>query len=139
MNFLRKNRSFTLVEIMIVVAIIAILSTIATAAIIRSRVNANETAAQAVIKSIIGAATIYQGAYGCYPAEIGFLVNDDPSYLDLPLEGGGTSSAIKYGYMFRLEGTTNTLSVIAEPWNPNVTGVRIFHADQTGEIVVQED
>ena len=55
-----SSRSFTLIELMIVIAIIAIIAAIAIPNLLSARLNANETAAIATLRNIISAQSQFQ-------------------------------------------------------------------------------
>ena len=57
-----KNKGFTLIELMIVVAIIAIIAAIAIPNLLRSRLQSNEAAAIGNLKTIVGAQTAFAAA-----------------------------------------------------------------------------
>ena len=52
---MRKEKGFTLIELMIVVAIIAIIASIAIPSLIRSRIAANERSAAAGLRTLVSA------------------------------------------------------------------------------------
>jgi prepilin-type N-terminal cleavage/methylation domain-containing protein len=79
-----RRRAFTLVEIMIVVAIIALLAAIAIPNLLRARLTANETTAQATLRTMSTAFETYAAAHsGTYPTAMdGQLTGITPPYLN---------------------------------------------------------
>ncbi len=127
------KKGFTLVEIMIVVAIIALLAAIAIPNLLRARHNANESAAIATLRTISTAEESYRAVqnpntYGTL-AQLAAAV---PPYIDATLATG-----TKQGYTFIMTGApaANTYTCTATPQTVGTTGTRIFTVDQTGVIM----
>ncbi|NLF57226.1 MAG: type II secretion system protein [Candidatus Hydrogenedens sp.] len=128
---MKKNKGFTLIELMIVVAIIAIIAAIAIPNLLRSRVQSNESATIGNLKTILGAQVSYQARENTYGAYADLIDDTDgPSYLDDSWEDGVAKSGFTYAAM-----TVDTTTFYA-PAAPESTssGTRGFAVDETGVI-----
>src|SRR3989338_271196 len=96
------RKGFTLVEIMIVVAIIALLAAIAIPNLLRARHNANESAAIAALRTLSTAEESYRAAQTppSYSADLGDLFDSTPPYIDAALSGATSSTNSRQGYFF---------------------------------------
>lgn len=126
------KKGFTLVEIMIVVAIIALLAAIAIPNLLRARHNANESAAIATLRTISTAEESYRAAQN--PNMYGTLAQLGAGalpYIDATLTTG-----TKQGYTFTITAlTANTYTCTAAPVTAGTTGTRTFSVNQTGVIM----
>lgn len=89
-----KKKGFTLVEIMIVVAIIALLAAIAIPNLLRARISAQESAAAAALHTVLTAEVQFRASNATY-ANLATLGAATPPYIDGTLAGG-----VKQGYNF---------------------------------------
>ncbi|MBN2096904.1 MAG: prepilin-type N-terminal cleavage/methylation domain-containing protein [Candidatus Omnitrophica bacterium] len=124
-----NRKGFTLVEIMIVVAIIALLAAIAIPNLMRARLNANEAAAISALKTLVAAQTTYHTSNSTYAGALAILSNQTPPYIDAVL-----ASTTKQGYVFGTGGSATTFTATATPQTYQTTGVRSFFVDQSGVI-----
>ena len=126
-----RKRGFTLVEIMIVVAIIVLLAAIAIPNLLRARLNANEATAIAAMRTMSTAMESYRAAQTppTYPTALTQLNGSNPPYIDDQLANG-----TKSGYNFSLSGAQYNFTVTAVPLQTNITGVRSFFVDQSGVV-----
>ncbi len=91
------RKGFTLVEIMIVVAIIALLAAIVIPKLLTAKITANESSAQAALKTMSVAFETYAAARGNYPAKMADLTGATPPYLNQDY-----TAATWQGYDFRV-------------------------------------
>jgi type IV pilus assembly protein PilA len=83
-----KPKGFSLIELLIVVAIILIIAAIAIPNLLRARIAANESSAAASVRTIVTSDLAYQNAYQTYAASISVL--GPPSSTGCP--GGPTTA-----------------------------------------------
>lgn len=135
---MQRDKGFSLIELLIVVAIILIIAAVAIPNLIRARIAANESSAVSSVRTIMTAEAAYATTYpdvGYAPA-LSNLTGSPPCLassttaclIDTVLAGG-----TKAGYVFNAVGGTPTalgvntsFSIGAAPYAPNVSGVRRF-------------
>ncbi|MDP2921816.1 MAG: type II secretion system protein [Candidatus Omnitrophota bacterium] len=132
---LRSGRGFTLVEIMIVVAIISLLAAIAIPNLLRARHNANEAAAISALRTISTACESFRAAQTppTYPANLAALGSATPAYIDGGLAAATAAGSAKQGYYYTYAlVSANQYTCTATPGVSGTTGTRVFFVDESG-------
>jgi type IV pilus assembly protein PilA len=150
---MNKQKGFSLIELLIVVAIILIIAAIAIPNLMRSKMAANEASAISSLRTLNTAEVTYATVY----PSVGYS-NDMPSLGGLPavcsVPGGATSATAciidevlatattlataksgyfyTYGGLIAVGGVNTAYTVTASPTIVGTAGQRYFFTDQSG-------
>jgi prepilin-type N-terminal cleavage/methylation domain-containing protein len=141
----RKEKGFSLIELLIVVAIILIIAAIAIPNLLRSKMAANEASSVATLRTYNTSIVAYETTYATAPttsfSQLGPSTTPSSTSADLVDNLLGIAAPIKSGYGFvytpgtaAANGSVATYTIIATPTTQNVTGQRRFFTDQSGVI-----
>ena len=108
---MKDNRGFSLLELLIVVAIILIIATIAIPSLLRSRQSAQESSAVAQLRTINTAEVTYLSSNGGAYGSTGFLITQ--GLLDSRFAGSVS------GYNFTVTATGSDYTANASPTSTN--------------------
>ncbi|MGH9680723.1 MAG: prepilin-type N-terminal cleavage/methylation domain-containing protein [Candidatus Acidiferrales bacterium] len=133
-----KQKGFSLIELLIVVAIILIIAAIAIPNLLRSKMAANEASAVGSLRTINTASVAYSTTYGNYPTALSDLATGATvSSTSADLIDSVLASGIKSGYTFAYVGDTASnyqkYTLNAAPVS-SASGQRYFYTDQSGVI-----
>jgi type IV pilus assembly protein PilA len=137
------TQGFSLVELLVVVAVILIIAAIAIPNFIQSKERANESSAAQNLRTITTAEVLYNATYSIGFASLTSLGGTgttvgptNAELIDSVLAGGQKS-----GYIFSYTtlatdglGNVTSYSVNADPVVPGYTGARHFYTDQSAVI-----
>ena len=140
---MRKEKGFSLIELLLVVAIFLIIAAIAIPSYLRSRMRANEASSVASLRVILSSAVTYSSAYPQqgYPAQLTHLGGVPPcvpapnqACLIEDILAQGTKSG--YNFVWTGDGLVPSFSffVTATPVFVGSSGQNMYCTDQTGVI-----
>jgi len=143
-----KQKGFSLIELLIVVAIILIIAAIAIPNLLRARISANEASAVSSLRTMNTACISYDTSYGAFPplqADMGPATpagstptSTDADLLDSVMAVTAATAVGKSGYIITYAAVgvapVTTYTINADPVTQNGTGVRHFFTDQSAVI-----
>ena len=142
----RRAAGFSLIELLIVIAVMLIIASIAIPQLLRSKMSANETAAASALRSICTVQVNYESTYSQgFAPSLGALgpppAGSGPSATNADLIDPVLASGIRNGYNFVYvaidnggTGRPDAFTVNANPISPGLTGQKYFYVDQTNVI-----
>jgi prepilin-type N-terminal cleavage/methylation domain-containing protein len=133
-NARRARRGFSLIELLIVIAIILIIAAIAVPKLNVARMQAQEMAAIRTMTTIHLAQTSYFSQFGKFAenlTQLGPPAGGAAGLSSADLIPGDLATGQKSGYVFTVTATKDGYAVVAVPQVFGQTGRRTFFSDQT--------
>jgi type IV pilus assembly protein PilA len=136
------QRGFSVVEAVVLVAILLVIAAIAIPNLLHSNLSENESSAVASLRALNAACTNYSVLYGGYPRSLSNLgPGDAANSTSAALIDAALASGTKGGYAFAytpgatgIGGNVLSYNITANPATPGSTGQRRFFTDQSGVV-----
>ena len=133
-NLRRRCRGFSLIELLIVIAIILIIMTFVGSKMVNALRYTKETAALSSIRTIHTAQVQYSSQYNRFAnslAELGPPASGTSSAAAADVIGSDLALGEKNGYKFTMTANAGGYQIVAVPVTFGTTGSRTFYSDQT--------
>ena len=136
-----RQKGFSLIELLIVVAIILIIAAIAIPNLLRSKIAANQASAVGSLRTLNTACIAYSTSYGQFPSALtnlgpvgsGTASSTSADLIDSVLSAGQKSG---YTFAFTAGASNQSYSITATPITAATTGQNMYYTDQSGVIRV---
>jgi type IV pilus assembly protein PilA len=137
-----RQKGFSLIELLIVVAIILIIAAIAIPNLLRAKIAANQASAVGSLRTLNTACIAYSTSYGQFPSALtnlgpiasgGTASSTSADLIDSVLSGGSKSG---YTFVFGAGTSNQSYTITATPITAATTGQSMYFTDQSGVIRV---
>jgi len=136
------ERGFSVVELVILVAVLLVIAAIAIPSLLHSNLSENESSAVSSLRMLNSSCASYAMLYGGYPRNLSNLGSDGSAgSAAADLIDAALASGTKNGYVFTytpgasgVNGNVLSYTITANPISPGTSGQRAFFTDQSGVI-----